>query len=292
MAHSEPVDAEDNRSLLVSDVDGIRTITFNRPDVHNAQDLDMLHRLDEELDRVVDDPSVRVVVIAGAGKSFCAGHDLKQLRENAHYAHNFETVEGRLRQELRWFVQPVEKLRRLPVPTICRVQGHCLAAGLMFASAADFVIASDDATFGSPVLRHMGVNEAEVPNFALKVGETWAKRVFWLDERMTADDAKDAGLATWVTTIDELDKRVDALATSLANAPREALALSKDVLLFMAEARGEHQVNRYHFLSHQISHATAESGAILSRRLERLSTGRSVIPDHPTRDRSTHTPPK
>ncbi|MFD5656223.1 enoyl-CoA hydratase/isomerase family protein [Streptomyces hirsutus] len=266
--------------LLVSSTDGVRYITFNRPAVHNAQDVTMLEMLDDELTRVARDRSVRAVVLAGAGRSFCAGHDLTQMHVNEEYRRNASTVEGRFDQEMRLFVEPVRKFRELPVPTVCRVQGHCLAAGLMFAGAADFVVADRTARFGSPIVTAIAVNDAEVASFALRVGETWAKRVFWLDERLDADQAHEAGLVTWVVDDQaELDAKVQELVDQLLRAPRETVSLSKQTLLFMADQRGERDVNRFHFMAHQLSHWTKESQDVLQTRMERLAVGRSAIPD-------------
>ncbi|MFG1955842.1 AMP-binding protein [Micromonospora sp. NPDC048830] len=273
----------DSGPILVDDRDGVRTITFNRPEVHNAQNLEMLREFDAAIDEVAADRSVRVLVIAGAGRSFCSGHDLRMMGEDKTYFSNFSKVETRKEQEKRWFVDPVAKLRHLPIPTVCRIQGHCLAAGLMFAAATDFVVAGESAIFGSPILMHMGVNEAEVPNFASKVGESWAKRVFWLDERLSAEQARQAGLVTWVVPDDDLDSKLAWLIERLLRAPRQALELSKESLQYLADLRGEAQFHTFHFMSHQISHATHEAGEILNERLARLAKSESVIPDHESR---------
>lgn len=99
------------------------------------------------------------------------------MHDNHTYRTDAGSVEGRFRQEARLFVEPVRKFRELTIPTVCRVQGHCLAAGLMFAGSADFVVADTTASFGSPIVTTIAVNDAEVASFALRVGETWAKRV-------------------------------------------------------------------------------------------------------------------
>ena len=137
-----------------------------------------------------------MVVLAGAGTSFCSDHDLRQMHGNHVYRTNAESVEGRYWQEMRLFVEPVRKFRELPIPTVSRVQGHCLAAGLMFAGAADFVVADTTASFGSLIVTAIAVNDAGVASFALRVGEMWAKQVFWMDERLAGQDAVDAGLVT------------------------------------------------------------------------------------------------
>lgn len=263
--------------LLVEERDGVAYVTFNRPEVLNAQNPQMLERLDAELERIARSREIRVVVLGGAGKSFCSGHDLRQVAENEEYRTNAASVEGRYDQEMRLFVEPVRKFRELPQPTVCRVQGHCLAAGLMFAGAADFVVADTTARFGSPIVRSIAVNDAEVASFALRVGETWAKRVFWLDERLDAETARDAGLVTWVVEPENLDEKVNDLATRLAAAPPVTVALSKQSMLFMADQRGETAVNKFHFAVHQLSHWTDESQRVLAERVATLESGGSPI---------------
>jgi enoyl-CoA hydratase/carnithine racemase len=261
--------------VLVENRGSVRWITLNRPEVHNAQNVSMLISLDAAFDACRTDTSIRVVVLAGAGRSFCSGHDLTEMSRNAEYASNAATAEGRYWQERRLFVDPVLKFRSLPIPTICRIQGHCLAAGLMFAAAADFSIAASDAIFGSPVLAELAVNDAEVPIFSQRVGERRAKQALWLNERWSADEALDAGLLNWVVPLDELDTRCIAVSERLAEMPPQALALSKDVFRFMADQSGESAVSQYHFISHQLSHQTAEASTVLNERLKRLSEGKS-----------------
>jgi enoyl-CoA hydratase len=259
--------AADDGGLRVDDHGAIRRITFNRPRTHNAQNPAMLTRLAEVLDETRRDPGIRVLVLAGAGRSFTSGHDLKSIGSDAAYAANAATAEGRYWQELRLFVEPVRMFRELTIPTICRVQGYCLAAGLMFVCSSDFAIASDDATFGSPVLTSQAVNDAEVPAFAWRVGERRAKQAIWLNERLTAADALEAGLVNWVVPEAELDAKVDAIAEQLLSVPPQALALSKATFQFMADRMGRSDVDSYHYVMHQFTHQTAEAQAILAERV-------------------------
>lgn len=266
-------------SAVLSEIrEGVHYLTMNRPETHNAQNVEMLRELDDALAAVDRDDAARAVVLSGAGKSFCSGHDLREMSVNAEYAENATTAEGRFYQEQRLFVGPVQRFRDLRVPTICRVQGHCIAAGLMFVASADFVVAATDATFRSPIIAHLGVNDAEVPALAWRIGEARAKRMLWLDETLTAKDALEAGLVGWVVHPDELDATVTGLVGRLVAMPRHALALSKDTFSFMAERQGRRDVDRYHFATHQLSHHTAESRTILLERLERIAQGGSPVP--------------
>jgi enoyl-CoA hydratase len=264
--------------LLVTDRGPVRYIEFNRPSVHNAQNMAMLEALDDTLKATAKSAEVRVVVLGGIGRSFCSGHDLHQMAENAEYRQNFSTVETRYEQEARLFFDPVERFRNLRIPTICRVQGHCLAAGLMFAASADFVIAAENASFGSPILRHLAVNDAEVFTFNLRLGERRAKQLIWLDDRLNAQDAKQFGVVNWVVGLDELDDKVAEVAAKLVAAPREALALSKTTFRFAADRQGELDIKRFHFVAHQLSHATTEASDVLNARLHQIQSDGSAIP--------------
>jgi len=241
---------------------------FNRPEVHNAQNVAMLRRLEQELDVLHRDRATRVLVIAGRGKSFCSGHDLREMADNPAYAERSSTTEGRYRQEMELFVDPVRRIHDLDIPVLCRVQGHCLAAGMMFVAAADLVIAADDAGFGSPVLERLAVNDAEVPGFAWLLGERRAKQAIWLSERITADEALRYGMVNWVVPLDDLDTKVTEVAERLVAMPPEALMLSKAGFRFLARRQGFDDYAAFHYVSHQLSHQTTEARTLLDQRVE------------------------
>jgi enoyl-CoA hydratase len=261
----------DNAPVLVEDRGPARWIWFNRPHVHNAQNTEMLESFDDALGLVAQDAGVRVVVLAGKGRSFCSGHDLKEIVAHADYARAVESVEGRMRWEQRLFVDPVNRFRELSVPTVVLAHGHCLAAGLMFVAVADFVYATPDAVFGSPIIPAMGINDAEVPAFAWAVGPRRAKQTLWLDQRMDAETAREVGLVTEVVAPDEIEKRIESVVQSLAKIPAETLTLSKLSLRQMEDQAGYQAASGFHFLSHSLSHHTTGALSALAERQQRLS---------------------
>ena len=268
-------------SLLVEDRDQIRWILFNRPEVHNAQNVEMLVALEQALDETARMPDIRVLVLGGTGQSFCSGHDLREMVDNADYRERSATVEGRLEQERRLFVRPIEQLSELRIPTIGRVQGHCRAAGLMFVAACDLVVASDSADFGSSIIPAMAVNDAEVPLFAWLLGERRAKQALWLGETMSATEALRCGLVNWVVTESELDAFVADITSKLLATSATALALSKESFRFMARSQGRDDFVEYHFLAHQLSHRTADAVTRLEERVTRIQAGLPpVTPTH------------
>lgn len=265
--------------ILVEDRGAARWVYFNRPRVHNAQNVAMLRALESVLIETRRRRDIRVLVLAGKGPSFCSGHDLKEMAVNAEYAANAATAEGRFWQELDLFVGPVELLRTLPIPTLCVVHGRTLAAGLMFVAACDLAIARDDATFASRIIGALAVNDAEVPAFAWAIGERRAKQTLWLGEELNAQKALEYGLINWVVSGDQLEDRVNDVVDRLTAQPREALALSKLSFGFMAESQGRGLSSAYHYLAHQLSHQTTEARDALRDRLARAARGASVVTD-------------
>lgn len=260
---------DDEPPLVVYDEGPVRRIRMNRPTVHNAQNVAMLAMLDAALDELRWRRDVRVVILEGEGKSFSSGHDLSEMSVNQTYRERSSTAEGRYWQELQLFFEPVRKFRELPIPTICKVQGHCMAAGLMFTAAADFVIASTDAVFSSPILSNLAVNDAESADFLLRVGPRKAKEVLWLGERLSAEQALQAQLVNWVVDLDVLEAKCDQVVQAILARPPEALALSKEVFSFIfGEAAGGNAALRYHYLAHQLSHHTREAQTRLVQRMD------------------------
>ena len=255
--------------VLVEDRGAVRWVTLNRPAARNAQNEALLTLLTQVLAQTRESEA-RALVLAGAGTSFSAGHDVKEAAFNPRYRANIETVEGRLRQERDLFVRPIELLRSLPIPTICRLQGHCMAASLMLVGACDLVVAGEDARFSSTVTRDIGAADVEVPWVYWALGERRAKQLTWLSESLGAHDALALGIVNWVVPNDDLDDKVQAVLDELLRVPREALELSKLSFRFMEDRRGRADADAYHFLSHQLSHHTTESVELLRRRVADL----------------------
>ena len=266
----------DDQPLLVEDRDRVRWLWFNRPRVRNAQNTAMLEALERALDDTRRTASIDALVLAGKGAAFSAGHDLKEIVANPDYAAAIATAEGRWRWEDRLFVRPIQMLRELAIPTICRVQGHCVAAGLMFAASTDFVVASNDATFSSPIIPRMAINDAEVPAFAWLLGERRAKQLLWLGETLGAEEARAVGLVNWVVAPDELDAKIDQITGRLLAIPSETLAMSKATFRFMADRRGYRDTVDFHFMAHSLSHQTSGAKAAVEQREKDISKGGSA----------------
>ena len=132
-------DAPEAPMLLRADADGVTTLTLNRPTQFNALSEELLTALQSQLDAIAADKSVRVVVLAGAGKAFCAGHDLKQMRAN----HS----KGYMQQLFRQCGKVMMTLTQLPQPVIARVHGIATAAGCQLVAMCDLAVAAEQARF-------------------------------------------------------------------------------------------------------------------------------------------------
>ncbi len=206
--------------LLTSrDTRGVVTLTLNDPARFNALGSDMLAALQQALDALVGDGSVRVVVLAGAGKAFCAGHNLKDMA--AH-------------PELGWYQQLFAQcsrmmlsLQKLDVPVIARVHGMATAAGCQLVAQADLAVAVDSASFATSGI-HYGLF-CSTPSVPL-VRNVPAKRA--MEMLLTGDfiDAATAlreGLVNRVVPVDALDAEVEKLVQSILEKPRVAVAMGK-----------------------------------------------------------------
>ena len=210
------------------DARGVVTLTLNRPQAFNALSEGLLDALQRELDRVAADVSARVVVIAGAGKAFCAGHDLKEMRAApslGYYERLFATC-GRM----------MMTIQKLPVPVIARVQGTATAAGCQLVAMCDLAVAARDARFAVS-----GINVGlfcSTPSVALSrnLSRKAAFEMLVTGEFIDAEQALVKGLVNRVVDAAGLDAEVDALAASIVAKPRESIALGKSLFYRQLEA--------------------------------------------------------
>lgn len=207
--------------LLVETTDGIATLTLNRPNQFNALSSALINELQIALDRAAADPDVRVVVLAGRGRGFCAGHDLKELRALPGVAEVEALIAGCSRMMMT--------ITRLPLPVVARVHGLATAAGCQLVAACDLAVASSSATFATP-----GVDIGafcSTPSVALgrAVGRKPAMEMLLTGEAISAERAREIGLVNRVVAPDALDAAVESLAKLIASKSPAAIATGKDV---------------------------------------------------------------
>jgi enoyl-CoA hydratase len=199
----------DEADVLYEVRDRVATITLNRPSYRNAQSRLLINELDSAFARAADDDDVRVVVLAGSGPSFSAGHDTGTPAESEEVERRrHATLLEQSARSWRLYGETTMRWREVGKPTIARVQGYCVYAGWTIASAMDIIICASDAKF----LPHLS------EFFALPwiVGTRRAKQLLFTAEVLTAEEALEYGMVNEVVPADSLQARTDELAKLIA----------------------------------------------------------------------------
>jgi methylglutaconyl-CoA hydratase len=202
---------------------GILTLTLDRPEKRNALSSAMVEALHAALDSADLDPEVRVVVLAGAGKDFCAGADLDELLASAD-----APPEANEASALR-LGSLFTRMRSLPKPVIAVVRGRALAGGAGLMTACDVVIASEGAQVGYPEILRGFVPAMVMTTLRRLVGEKTALDLVLTGRLIGAEEARRAGLVSRVAAEDAVEEEGRELARLLAGAPVSALALTKQL---------------------------------------------------------------
>lgn len=208
---------------------GIATIWMNRPDVHNAFNEALIAELTAACRQLDADDSVRVVVLAGRGKSFSAGADLNWMRRAAD-----ASVEANL-ADARKLAGMLRALAELTKPTIARVQGAALGGGMGLASACDICVASTAASFATSEVKFGIIPSAISPYVLRAIGARQAGRYFQTAERISAAEAKALGLAHEVVAPEELDAKVAGIVAALLTGGPKSQAAAKDLIRAVAD---------------------------------------------------------
>lgn len=201
--------------LQASAADGVAVLTMNRPDKLNALSAEMLSLGKQFLAEFAADPDVRVVVLTGAGRAFCAGGDVGSMAADGAPRTFEEKLDGlRSGQEFSWL------LHSLPKPTIAAVNGYAVGAGLGIALSCDIRIASDKAKFGTAYARvGLGGDYGTTWQLTRLVGPAKAKEMFFLAANLDAAEALRLGLANRVVDHDRLSDETRAIAARIADGP-------------------------------------------------------------------------
>ncbi|MDQ1360208.1 MAG: enoyl-CoA hydratase [Acidimicrobiaceae bacterium] len=268
--------------VVLYQVDGhVATITMNRPEVANAQDTAVIDGIDHFLDVADDDDEVRVVILGGSGKHFSAGHDLKALVVGADddpWVTMRETPEGKFRHEQVMYYDRCRRLYAFRKPTIARVQGATVAAGLMLACMCDLIMAADDATFSNPVLRMTGAG-VELLVEPWELGIRKAKEFLWTGETIDAQEAWRLGLVNRVVPAAQLAERTRELADRIALVPPTTAQVVKDTINNSATLMGKEESWKYHFMAHHWMHNTSTALDALAARKSKTSM-QEVFAEH------------
>jgi enoyl-CoA hydratase/carnithine racemase len=216
---ANPQTTQPESILLREDREGVAMLTLNRPAQFNSLSQAMLVELQKALDAIAGDANVRAVVIAGAGKAFCAGHDLKEMRAKRE--------PGFIRGLFDQCSAMMLTLTRMPQPVIARVHGIATAAGCQLVSMCDLAVASETARFATS-----GINVGlfcATPGVGLSrnVSRKHAMEMLLTGDFIDAATAMEYGLVNRVVAAQELDQAVLDLARAIAAKPQVAIAAGK-----------------------------------------------------------------
>lgn len=252
-------------------VDGIARLTMNRPEYKNAQNSVMTYALDEAFQCAVDDDEVAVVILSGAGGTFSAGHDIGSpgrdhdveysRRAALTWSHiGRQGADHRMAREDEVYLGMCRRWREIPKPVIAEVEGYCIAGGLMLAWICDFIVASDDAVFGDPVVQ-MGIPGVEYFAHPWMMGVRRAKEFLYTGRRIGAQQALDWGMVNRVVPTAGLSEEVEQLAAEIASKPTFGLALTKRALNSCEDAMGMRAGMETAYALHHVAHThNAEVG--------------------------------
>ncbi len=269
----------------------LAVITLNRPRYRNAQNSAMTYALDAAFGRAVDCDEVAVIVLAGAGDHFSAGHDIGSPGRDADQSFDRQAVlwwdhvgkagaDSRYAREMEVYLGMCRRWRDMPKPAIAMVQGACIAGGLMLAWICDLIVAAQDAFFADPVVR-MGIPGVEYFAHPWVLGPRFAKEALFTGNRFGAQRAYELGMVSRVVPRAELAATTFALADRIATMPPFGLALAKRAVNQCEDLMGMRPGMDSVFGLHHVAHAhnaevSADSLAGMDAAAMKKAGGRSA----------------
>jgi enoyl-CoA hydratase len=262
--HAEKAGEEGEPVLYAAD-GGVARVTMNRPRYRNAQNARMTFALDRAFSRAASDDAIKVIVLAGAGPHFSAGHDIGTPGRDIH--RDFDRVatnwwphedkpgaEATFVREAELYLGMCRRWRDLPKPTIAMVQGACVAGGLALAWACDLVVAAEDAFFADPVVK-MGIPGVEYFAHPFALPPRIAKELLFTGGRLDARRAFELGMVNRVVAAAALEAETIALARRVAEMPRFGLALAKRAVNQAEDRMGLRDATDAAYGLHHLAHA-------------------------------------
>lgn len=212
------------QTLLYAVKDKIARITFNRPEVHNAFNGLLIDEMSAVFKSIDSDDSIRVVLLTGAGKSFCAGADLNWMRDVKEQSFESNLAESNRLADLFYQMYSCKR------PIIGRINGAAIGGGTGFVALCDIALAARSAKFSFSEVKIGVVPACIAPYVIKKMGEGKARELFITGERMKAERAFEVGLVNKVVNDEELDAEVNALVKVILTSGPEAVAMAKKLV--------------------------------------------------------------
>ena len=244
----------------------VAIITLNRPEVHNAQNSQLLADLDACWTKAAKDNDVKVILLKANGKNFSAGHDLSVPEAEKDVFSNFDYenqgITGQYLWEQSHYFEYSRRWRNNPKPSIAVVQGACIAAGLMLCWPCDLIIAADNAWFSDPTIV-MGIAGVEYHGHTWELGPRKAKQMLFTADRITAVEAEKLGMVNEVVPVAEVVEFAIAMAEKIATQDMFSLMMAKRVVNQTIDTMGQPAALQAGFDLHEFQHALclARSGA-------------------------------
>ncbi len=236
--------------IILEKKDGVGHLVLNRPEKLNALTRQMNQEFNDAINAVERDPEIKVLIIKGAGRAFCAGHDIGEPEIEEPYA-----LTGALFKDRRSTFDTTNKelfrLWELPQPIIAQVHGYCLVWGLKIAMNSDLVIAADDATFG---YRPLGGAARLDGLWPWLIGMRQTKELLFTGEYFSGKQAAQMGMINRSVPPDQLEEHVEDLARKIAKLPLEILALNKAAVNKCYEMMGLREAVAYSLELHVMAH--------------------------------------
>lgn len=241
-------------TIIYEEIGAVARIFHNRPDARNAENTKLLDEMDDAVARAAGNPAVRVLVLAGKGAHFSAGHDLKE----GQAVRSTFTVEERWAYEQQRYYRYCMNVLDFPKPTIAQVNGACISGAFMLANMCDLLVASEDAYFSDPVVHTISTAAVEVLIHPWVLGMRKAKELLFTGGRLTASEAHRIGMVNHVVPGDALEAETLAIANRIAEAPPFAMQLTKKSLNRTMDIQGLRNALSAHFDTHLLTHYSQE----------------------------------
>ncbi|MDE0111050.1 MAG: crotonase/enoyl-CoA hydratase family protein [Albidovulum sp.] len=251
----------------------IARITLNRPEVRNAIDEELAELIEVAVRRACADRNVRVLILSGNGKSFCAGYDLKRFAEEGVGFQDMPWDAMRDFEMMSRFTEHFMSLWKSSKPVICKVHGHAVAGGSDIALCADLVVMADSARIGYMPARIWGCPTTAM--WVYRVGPEQAKRMLFTGDVIDGKEAERIGLVLKSVPEEDLGPEVEALAERIASIPSNHLAMHKMVVNRAIEAMGLGGAQNLSILLDGIARHSPE-GVNFKKRAEEVGWKRAV----------------
>ena len=219
------------QELLASKENGVGIITMNRPEARNAMSGEMNAAMQEMLAQFEADTEIRCVVLTGAGKGFCAGGDVKGMAASGDGTVGTNTIDSAIHRQRVHQRATSGKLFKMPKPTLASLPGAAAGAGLSYALACDLRIMASNAILTTAFARVGFSGDYGGSYFMTQlIGSAKARELYYLSERVSAEEALNLGLTNWVCEPEELEEKTMEIALRLANGPSVAYRYMKENL--------------------------------------------------------------